>query len=634
MALNNFRSVNLKIDKADDYFISNQFAKDGDYNGRKLVVQVTNGGLIESQTGVALNLGWQHQKALNKGLDPFVVVDATQGIFEIAYPAEMMQTGNIIAVIQVIESGKITETRNFTIQVEASPIDEGAIVSENSFTVLQDALLKTNDWHGRFDKVEADYIAEAERVEAQYPVQLAEVNEQLAQNVPNPNLVDRLEKLIQYRGMYARVASDNSLRIGIGMSKENLTVVEYRFVHNADNLLLLRGVYSGTEDFSYLPDTTLNGTFNKGTERQFYTTEIGAKITFSFEGSKLFFKRRRESRGGMWKVTLSTGENCFVSCYSLVGDYKEDLIFSNLSDSMHYATAEFIGNDTNNPPSSSPSRGYFYQSTLGDRPFKQADVLPINESTAIESINSSSVPDYAIQGRKANTSTAYTWSPVHGTVTGVSVDVAVKIKIDGVIYSANAGELPVLGSAFKEIKNFELSQFFRVVNPNATLDGKLWEHNLTHILSSRNPYLTIQNQMKLLQNTEFALGYFGMLPSRQSTMDRLVLNNQTEYNPIPNTAQEDEYDASMTSCAFTGEYQSGLYHGVAIDISSNQEVYNIGRSIEPNLKGRISFRADDVAKVYFTSFRGGTALIGESFTSQNRICAVAGVQFPNVNMGI
>lgn len=189
MALNNFRSVNLKIDKANDYFISNQFAKEGDYNGRKLVVQLTNGGLIQDQTGVALNLGWQHQKVGNKGLDPFVAVDSTQGIFEIAYPAEMMQTGNVVAVIQVIESGKIVETRNFTIQIEASPIDEDAIVSENSFTVLQEALITVNKYDGRIGTLESNKANKTE-VAASF----SEVTAQLAQKATKTDLETKRDK--------------------------------------------------------------------------------------------------------------------------------------------------------------------------------------------------------------------------------------------------------------------------------------------------------------------------------------------------------------------------------------------------------------------------------------------------------
>ena len=460
---------------------------------------------------------------------------------------------------------------------------------------------------------------------------LDETTAQLAQKTNNPNLVDKLEKLIQFRGMYTRTASDGSLRVGVGMNKETNSVVEYRFLNNADNLLLLRGVYSGVEDTNYQPNVTMVGVFNTNTEGQYYTTEVGAKLTFKFTGDKLFFKRRTESRGGMWKFTLSTGEVRYASCFSDPGGYKEDLVFANLANTTHHAVAEFIGDDPDNPPTSTP-RGYFYQSTLGDKPFRQANVLPINETTAKEVVGSNSVPDYAIQGRKAGTSTSFEWSPVHGVVSGVSVDVAMKIKADGVILGAASGQMPQID--FKEIKNFELSQFFRVVNPNAVGDGKLWEHTLTHIIDERNPFLTIQNVMKLLQNVEFGSGYFGMLPSRQSTMNRLVLNNGLMYAPLTIEAQEDYYGADVTSAAFTGNYAQGIFHGVAIDMSSPEEIYNLGKNIEPSQKARISFRPNDVAKVYFTSFRGGTAPIGERFTSQNRICAVSGIQFPNINLGV
>lgn len=458
-----------------------------------------------------------------------------------------------------------------------------------------------------------------------------EVNEQLVQKANNPNLVDKLEKLIQFRGMYTRTASDGSLRVGVGMNKETNSVVEYRFLNNEDNLLLLRGVYSGVEDTNYQPNVTMVGAFNTNTERQYYTTEVGAKLTFKFTGDKLFFKRRTDSRGGMWKFTLSTGEVRYASCFSEPGGYEEDLVFANLANTTHHAVAEFIGADPDNSPTATP-RGYFYQSTIGDKPFRQANALPINETTAKEVVGSNSVPDYAIQGRKAGTSTSFEWSPVHGVVSGVSVDVTVKIKADGVVLGAVAGQIPQID--FKEIKNFELSQFFRVVNPNAVGDGKLWEHTLTHIIDERNPFLTIQNVMNLLQNVEFGSGYFGMLPSRQSTMNRLVLNNGLMYAPLTIEAQEDYYGADVTSAAFTGEYAQGVFHGVAIDMSSPEEIYNLGKNIEPSQKARISFRPNDVAKVYFTSFRGATAPIGERFTSQNRICAVSGVQFPNTNLGV
>lgn len=154
MALDNFRRIDMQINRANDYQLETQFAKEGDYNGRELVVQITNAGEVSDQTGVSLNLGWKHDYAGNSGLDNFTAIDAPKGIFRITYPTEMLIAGDVTATIQVIENGKITLTRNFKITVENSPIDEGAIVSENSFTALQNALKTVNQYDGRLSNLE------------------------------------------------------------------------------------------------------------------------------------------------------------------------------------------------------------------------------------------------------------------------------------------------------------------------------------------------------------------------------------------------------------------------------------------------------------------------------------------------
>lgn len=191
MSLDRFRSVDIRIDKADHYFMSSQFAKGGDYNGRTLVVQITNGGLIETQAGITVNLGWRHESVKNSGLDPFEVVDAAQGIFEISYPREMLNPGRVTAVIQIIDGETITETKNFVIQVEKSPIDETSIVSSNSFTVLQEALIKVNSWNARIDAVEADFIERANNLDATYPIELNSVKRQLEHTNAQVDLLNR-----------------------------------------------------------------------------------------------------------------------------------------------------------------------------------------------------------------------------------------------------------------------------------------------------------------------------------------------------------------------------------------------------------------------------------------------------------
>lgn len=144
----------MQINRANDYQIETQFAKEGDYNGRELVVQITDAGEVSNQNSVSLNLGWRHNSAGNSGLDPFSVVDASKGIFKINYPTEMLIAGDVTASIQILDGEKITLTRNFKITVEKNPISEDAIVSENSFSVLQEALKTVNQYDGRIAIVE------------------------------------------------------------------------------------------------------------------------------------------------------------------------------------------------------------------------------------------------------------------------------------------------------------------------------------------------------------------------------------------------------------------------------------------------------------------------------------------------
>ena len=156
MTLDKFRQVDVLLNRANDYQLETQFVKEGDYNGRELVVQITNAGEVSNQAGLSLNLGWHHSVIGNRGLDPFTVVDASKGVFKIAYPTEMLFPGDVTASIQIIDGDKITLTRNFKITVEESPIDENAIVSENSFTVLQEMLTTTGQYNTRIGTLETE----------------------------------------------------------------------------------------------------------------------------------------------------------------------------------------------------------------------------------------------------------------------------------------------------------------------------------------------------------------------------------------------------------------------------------------------------------------------------------------------
>lgn len=444
--------------------------------------------------------------------------------------------------------------------------------------------------------------------------------------VPSGNLVDKLNNLIRVRGMYARV-HDNELKIGIGMSDQLRSVVEYCFRHNGDGLLLLRGVKSGVEDrtLNRLPPVNLSSEFNTNTPGQEYTTTIGASFNFEFTGTSMSFRRRMESRGGVWELILDNGMRRFVSCYypdspSIQGD---DIVFEDLPYSTYKGIAIFRGDDLVNPPSSSPSRGYL-DNTLG--PISTGVIKPIDDTAAKNIISPSSIPDFAISAKPSGASYGRVWVPQHSNIKDVSKNVFVKIIIDGRIVSETSGELPDI--EFIDINDFELLQKFEAHNPNGS-DGAMWEHFVSHSIRARSPYLALQNSLKVLKDVEVGSLYFGMLPAERPNTSRLLLNNGEEFKPVPNDGTELGFGLDVSSALFTGTYTPGNFHGCAIDVSSLKEAVSYDKEVQPNTPGRITFREDGVAKVYFTTINTNTIKAGEQYSCENRICCISGVRFPN-----
>ncbi|MFE2840212.1 WD40/YVTN/BNR-like repeat-containing protein [Aerococcus urinaeequi] len=147
MPLDNFRKINITLNKANQHVLEPQIAKVGDVNGRELVVQLIDGGVIKDQTGVTLKLNWQHANG-NQGSETFSDLDAKKGVFSVYYPESMLYRGTVTANISINESGKITNSLNFQIAVKGDVFDGSAVeVDGILFTLkdLKDQLDERND---------------------------------------------------------------------------------------------------------------------------------------------------------------------------------------------------------------------------------------------------------------------------------------------------------------------------------------------------------------------------------------------------------------------------------------------------------------------------------------------------------
>lgn len=169
--LEEFRTQDIIWDKANRSIFEPVQASEGDEHGRRLKVQIINGGVIENLSGTNLYLAWQTSNKSNSGLEPFDVLDASQGTFELYYPTGMLKhSGKLRGGLVLTDANGRLMSREFTIQVDRSVVDDEAVESSNEFSALTQALVKIND------------------LEANYTPRLNEVTAQLAQKVSKQDL--------------------------------------------------------------------------------------------------------------------------------------------------------------------------------------------------------------------------------------------------------------------------------------------------------------------------------------------------------------------------------------------------------------------------------------------------------------
>src|SRR5699024_6364035 len=114
--LDDFRSQKLIWNMANNKIYEKIEAHQGDSNGRKLVVQITNSNVVDDLEGASLSLAWSRKE--NQGLDAFTEVNLEKGIFEIYYTTEMLSNVGVLksSLVLVDVNGRI-ESKPFDIDV-------------------------------------------------------------------------------------------------------------------------------------------------------------------------------------------------------------------------------------------------------------------------------------------------------------------------------------------------------------------------------------------------------------------------------------------------------------------------------------------------------------------------------------
>ena len=198
----------VQIDTINTRVNADLFAKEGDANGRGMVVQITENGMIKDTTGITLRLQWSHMSVGVSGFMDFEVVDATKGLYKLIYPTSMLHRGRVEAFIRITDTGRLSGTRNLLITVERMVGSDEAIAAADDYTALQTALTRLSVWEetisGKVDTWEADmeatkqlYIDTLNDAEGPYSQELVALQGQLADKVDESALLSVEQQLAE-----------------------------------------------------------------------------------------------------------------------------------------------------------------------------------------------------------------------------------------------------------------------------------------------------------------------------------------------------------------------------------------------------------------------------------------------------
>lgn len=464
-----------------------------------------------------------------------------------------------------------------------------------------------------------------------------EASEVLTETMLNKGaLLSKIKSIISPTGMYFRTQG-NEVLVGINMGDSTYPMaVEYRFVRDLDNLLLLRGVRSGyvssTSDVrNAAPPTTIDGSFEILSSGNSFTKSVGATIKGEIKSNRFIFKSYQDDRGGQWLIRLTNSASVYektVSTWKETGGVIEQDVFGKIPFSDYSYTLTYLGADPYHEPSDGEGRGWVYYGGAGSvrLPVLNTRLYPLNHTGAKWLSSQNSIIDFAVSSRPQGAGMSATWCPNHGSVKGVSINIGCKLYIDGLLLSSSNNTTPE--TKMIEIGTFMINQEFDAKNANS--DIVLWHQWITHEVN-KNSGLSITNRLEFKANTNVISAYLGMAAATTSSVSRLVFDNRVEFNSIKTDNTEEWYKYGPNGVCYAGYFnpQQGISHGFVTEVN-NGEASSWFLDQQPDNSFMQHWRnTDDVTKTYWRAAANKNIQAGTVLKCQTRHYFVTGVRSPN-----
>lgn len=331
-------------------------------------------------------------------------------------------------------------------------------------------------------------------------------------------------------GNTLEILSDRNLKAKLKINESESYTLQFTKDTN-DDFIKFRNVDLTTNksstQYKSFATTMLTGSTVSGSGDNLYVTDTASVITYNFTGSGIAFRYYTDTRGGIWDAyidgqkvsSFSTHLNAQSSSTLIQSSIGEAVIATNLPQGAHKLELKFVGADPENPPSSSPARGWIKQNlSSGEDTRTETFRITVDESQNINVLYDSN-KEFAFDVIDGDNRV---WIPEHNSTGTLKLGDkgTQKLILDNVEVGMN------VASTAKTFKEMKILQDLYGFMPNAT--EPVCRVLIVATITSRG--VKFNTTWTWYKSVTVRNGYVNMFTINPAFADRIVSSNRQNYN--------------------------------------------------------------------------------------------------------
>lgn len=372
----------------------------------------------------------------------------------------------------------------------------------------------------------ASYTTLNERLNSQDAVRI--YNEDKSREVSYMNFLN--ENSATADGNTLEILGDRNLKAKLKINESESYTLQFTKDTN-DDFIKFRNVDLATNksstQYKSFATTMLTGSSVSGGGDNIYVTDTASVITYNFTGSGIAFRYYTDTRGGIWDAyidgqkvsSFSTHLDAQSSSTLIQSSIGETVIATNLQQGPHKLELKFVGDDPENPPSSSPARGWIKQNlSSGEDTRTETFRITVDESQNINVLYDSN-KEFAFDVIDEDNRV---WIPEHNSTGTLKLGDkgTQKLILDNVEVGMN------VASTAKTFKEMKILQDLYGFMPNAT--EPVCRVLIVATITSRG--VKFNTTWTWFKSVTVRNGYVNMFTVNPAFANRIVSSNRQNYN--------------------------------------------------------------------------------------------------------